>query len=344
MTTQFVFLDVGNADSMIVQSGESSAIIIDIPKPSVVRKWLERQGIVNIDCIYFTHGHADHLPSLYRIVTFIKEWLKNGSVKTVCIPTETIRKAWKTLQISASKKTSKRSQQLSHALAHLKQWEQEKTMVVKRVERDPYPHKYGPLDVYVLHPSYLFYEAHHTQYSRKLNETSLVLRIEYGDFSALLLADVEGSGVKELLSYSKNEELRAKLVKIPHHGAWPKNSSELKMLLEKIDAEVAVLSVGSKNPYGHVVPELFRTLQTLQAAPSQRLKTFLCTDVTRTCIFSASERAKMGRAGLSSRQACAGDIVITVDKAGQWVFGGKSRHQQRIAQLSRPACLGKADL
>lgn len=344
MTTQFVFLDVGNADSMIVQSGDASAIIIDIPKPSVVRKWLERQGVVNIDCIYFTHGHADHLPSLYRVVTFIKEWLKHGVVKTVCIPTETIRKAWKRLQASASEKASRKNQQLGHALARLRQWEREKTVVVKRVERDPYPHKYGPLDVYVLHPSYLFYEAHHTKYSRKLNETSLVLRIEYGDFSALMLADVEGSGVKELLSYSQDEELRANLVKIPHHGAWSKHSSDTGTLLEKIDAEVAVLSVGSKNPYGHVVPELFRTLLTLQAAPSHRLKSFLCTEVTRTCIFSASERAGMGRAGLANRQPCAGDIVITVDEAGQWVFGGKGTHQQRIAQLSRPACLGRADL
>ena len=64
------------------------------------------------------------------------------------------------------------------------------------------------------------------------------------------------------------------VLKIPHHGAWPKNASELVALLEHADPEMAVLSVGSRNTYGHVRPELFRALLGLQDRHDRRLRTF----------------------------------------------------------------------
>jgi beta-lactamase superfamily II metal-dependent hydrolase len=99
-----------------------------------------------------------------------------------------------------------------------------------------------------------FIEKHLAQTRSRLNEISLVLRISYDQFAALLLADIEGEGLKECLDICTEDELKANIVKIPHHGAYPKNSEDLKQLLEKIDAEIAILSVSSTNPYGHVMP------------------------------------------------------------------------------------------
>ncbi|RUT08303.1 hypothetical protein DSM106972_014710 [Dulcicalothrix desertica PCC 7102] len=61
-------------------------------------------------------------------------------------------------------------------------------------------------------------------------------------------------------------------------------------MLEKIDAELAVLSVGSTNTYGHVVPELFKLLLDQKDDKSKKLEKFVCTEVTRTCVYSASKR------------------------------------------------------
>jgi hypothetical protein len=142
----------------------------------------------------------------------------------------------------------------------------------------------------------------------------------------------------------KPDELNANIVKIPHHGAWPKNGDDLKQLLETIDAEIAVLSVGSTNNYGHVVPELFSLLLSLKNDTSKRLKNFACTEVTRTCVHSASERSSMGKSGLAKQQLCAGEITICAETSGQWELKTQTVHEDIISSLTHPACKGKADL
>jgi len=138
-----------------------------------------------------------------------------------------------------------------------------------------------------------------------------VLRIVYGEFIAMLLADLEDAGLSDYLSVVKaseaaTKEAKANIVKIPHHGAYPKNGDELKELLTLIDAELAVLSVGSTNQYGHVEPALFKALIELKDNKDKR---FICTEVTRTCKHSASHRATMTK-GLSKVEKCAGEITI----------------------------------
>ena len=75
-----------------------------------------------------------------------------------------------------------------------------------------------------------------------------------------MLADLEGKGITECLSICSDEELKAEIIKIPHHGAWKETGGEFEKLLDKIDPILAVLSVGSNNKYGHVKPDLFSEL------------------------------------------------------------------------------------
>ena len=77
------------------------------------------------------------------------------------------------------------------------------------------------------------------------NELSMVLRLTYGDFSALFTGDIEGSGLGALVG--SDEELSADLLKIPHHGS--KNSYD-EDFYRAVDADAVVISVG-KNSYGH---------------------------------------------------------------------------------------------
>jgi hypothetical protein len=188
----------------------------------------------------------------------------------------------------------------------------------------------------------MFLAEHSSTSATRLNERSIILKVNYKNFAAILLADLEGVGISECLDKCASGELKAHLVKIPHHGAWPANGADLEALLRKISAEIAVLSVGSKNPYGHVVPELFQLLLTLKSEKS--LKQFICTEATRTCIHSSSERGMMGKSGLAYRLPCAGDISVVADGSGRWVVNTAMNHSTQLASIKYAACEGRGDL
>lgn len=190
----------------------------------------------------------------------------------------------------------------------------------------------------------MYAQDHLATVKGKDNEISIVLRVSYGDFAALLLADIEGAGLKECINICQLHELSAKIVKIPHHGAFPKNGDDLEYLLESIDAELAILSVGSTNKYGHVVPDLFKLLLNQKDDKSKKLEKFVCTEVTRTCVHSACECASMNKSGLGKQQLCAGEVTILAETSGAWKREKETEHENVISTLKYPACKGFLDL
>ena len=339
MTCEFVFLPVGNADSMIIYPDGGSAIVIDLHQMSLLRKWFQNKKEINISRIYITHEHRDHFPSLEDLVTFLEHWLKSGTVGTLCLPYEVYKDAKK--KVASNRAANKR---LEDALLRLRQWEKNSVINFLESTRGSNPYSQDSLEIQVLHPGMLYAQDHLASIKSRDNEISAVLRVTYGAFAALLLADIEGAGLRECVEICKPHELNANILKIPHHGAWPKNGDDFKQLLEAIDAEIAVLSVGSTNNYGHVVPDLFGLLLSLKNDTSKRLKNFVCTDVTRTCVHSASDRSSMGRSGLSKQQLCAGEITILAETSGQWKLKTQTLHENIISSLPRAACKGQADL
>lgn len=339
MNCEFVFLPVGNADSMIIYPNGGSAVVIDLHKIPTLLKWFQNKKETNISRLYITHEHRDHFPSLEDLVTFLDNWLKSGKVGSICLPYQVYQQAKK--KVASNRTANKR---LEDALDQLGRWEKKNIITFIEVTRGSNPYSQDSLEIHVLHPGLLYAQDHLAKTGAKDNEISVVLRVTYGDFAALLLADIEGAGLKECVDICKPHELNANLLKIPHHGAWPKNGDDLKQLLEAIDAEIAVLSVGSTNNYGHVVPYLFDLLLHLKNDPSKRLKKIACTEVTRTCVKSASERSVMGKSGLDNQKLCAGEITILAETSGKWQFKTQTVHEDIISSLPRAACQGKADL
>lgn len=338
MTVEIAFLDVGNADSIVILPPGASAVVVDVPKPRRIHEWLESHNRTIIDCLYFTHAHQDHFPSLSKLKTFISGWLLNrGSLKFLCLPTDIIRNAH-------DKADKNREARLRDALDHLLLWQQSRKFDVIRGEVAPIPLKCDGILIHILHPSYLFFESYNKAHPHKVNELSLVLRVEYGEFRVLLLADIEQEGLATFLEYCKDDELDCQVIKIPHHGALQTDISTFQSLLERANPELAVLSVGSQNQYGHVVPQLFLELLKLKYDDAMRLKDFVCTQVTRTCLYSATERSAMGKQGLKTPHPCGGDIVILADSSGTWKLKNQEDHLHRINSIPLAACCGRADL
>lgn len=80
------------------------------------------------------------------------------------------------------------------------------------------------------------------------NNSSVVLRVSTHGRSLLLTGDVEVEAQQALLD--SGEDLTADVLKVPHHGS----SVQLPEFLDAVDADLAVISVGADNDYGHPSP------------------------------------------------------------------------------------------
>ena len=89
-----------------------------------------------------------------------------------------------------------------------------------------------------------------------LNNTSIVLKITYGETSFLFTGDAEREEEQDILN--RNFDLSATVLKVGHHGA---STSTSYPFLREIMPEYAVISVGSKNRYGHPTEETLSRLR-----------------------------------------------------------------------------------
>jgi competence protein ComEC len=80
--------------------------------------------------------------------------------------------------------------------------------------------------------------------TENLNDTSLVLRVSYGDVSFLLTGDFESPAQRILMGRS---DVTANILKVPHHGSKTSDPA----FLHAVNAEIAVISVGEGNQFGH---------------------------------------------------------------------------------------------
>jgi competence protein ComEC len=100
------------------------------------------------------------------------------------------------------------------------------------------------------------------------NESSLVLYLRYGRTDILFPGDMG----PELESILRERGLlgRCKVLKVPHHGARSNNPAGL---TETVRPELAVISVGGNNRFGHPSPE---ALENYRACGSRILRTDQC--------------------------------------------------------------------
>jgi competence protein ComEC len=96
----------------------------------------------------------------------------------------------------------------------------------------------------VLHP----YDGFYTMHSRDSDENndSIVLSIQGNKNSFLFAGDIEEEA-EEDLSYL-GEYLKSNVLKVPHHGS---RTSSSQVFVSAVSPDIAVISVGRKNPYNH---------------------------------------------------------------------------------------------
>ena len=121
------------------------------------------------------------------------------------------------------------------------------------------------------------------------NAGSIVLRVQCGDFSLLMTGDAEETAERRLTERYEAELLRSTVLHVGHHGS---DSSSTETFLSAVLPELAVISCGAANRYGH--PD-GRVLARLAETGCRILRTDLEGDIVLICDGTGYVRAGEGK-------------------------------------------------
>ncbi len=113
----------------------------------------------------------------------------------------------------------------------------------------------GAVRVRVLHPPVADWERR-----RVRNDDSVVLEVVYGDVAILLTGDIGADIERAILP--QLTPARTRILKVAHHGSRTSSSADL---LEAWRPQIAIISCGRGNSFGHPAPEVIERLKSVGA-------------------------------------------------------------------------------
>ena len=217
------FFDVGQGDSIFIETPDRQQILIDGGPTSII---LERLGQDmpfwdrTIDWLILTHPEHDHLAGLLEV-------LKNYQVENI-LWTGVVRDT-----------------------AEFREWQkliQEEGAEIfiakagQRIVWDAIPDSEGshPRQFDILYP----FESVAGEEMENSNNTSIVLRLVFGETSFLFTGDSTQAVEKKILQDTVDSDV----LKVAHHGS---KSSSAEEFIAKVSPKIAVISAGKDNSYGH---------------------------------------------------------------------------------------------
>ena len=224
---EVIFFDVGQGDAILIETPQGHQILIDGGPTSLILEKLSQEIPFwdrTIDLIILTHPESDHLAGLLDVLRSyqVKNILWTGVIRD----TGTFGQ-WQEL-IGKEKAEIYIAQAGQKIIAHQAVLE-------------------------VLHP----FENLAGKSVKDANNTSIVLRLNLGGISFLFTGDAYKSVERELLSLAK-QQLDADILKVGHHGSRTSSAQEF---IIGVLPEIAVISAGRNNSYGHPHQETLATLE-----------------------------------------------------------------------------------
>ena len=214
------FIDVGQALSVLVEC-DGQYMLYDggnVDDGSLVVSYLQSQGVEQLEYVFCSHAHEDHVGGLAAALAYFPAYHVYSPV------TEASTKCFKDF---------------------VKYTQQQGLQVEVPAVGTTWP--LGGATVTMVGPV--------AQYS-DTNDTSIVLRIEYGSTSFLLTGDMEKTAETDLVNSGVN--LRADVLQVGHHGS---STSTGYLFLNSVLPEMAVISCGVNNKYGHPHEETLSILR-----------------------------------------------------------------------------------
>ena len=239
-TLKVVVFDVGQGDSIFIQTPGEKQILIDGGESQIILEKLNQEMKFNdrqIDIVVLTHPHADHLGGLIEV---LKRYQVSAIWMTGVIHTSNVYLEFLNLIKEKNIPTK--------IIFSCQQDELEGCSDLIEIETG--------VQFKILYPLENLFEKR----IDNLNNSSIVMRLDYDNSSLLLMGDAETPVEKEILENFKIEELKADVLKVGHQGASDASSQEF---LEIINPEYAIISVGADNSYGHPSLRIIRRIERL---------------------------------------------------------------------------------
>lgn len=248
-------LDVGPADgdSILIISPTGKSVLIDAGdtgKGKVVVDALKRYNVQQLDYFVATHPHPDHIGGADEVIkaTKVLNVIDNGLAPDV---PESLATTAKSPPVAGKKVVAKKPDKSSSTLT--KFYDEYKDAITQsgaHYEKVLAGAKYdlgGGVRLTVLAPTEPLFTKEQMKTGGNLpNANSIVMRLDYGDFSMLLPGDAEEQTEHRLLTKELN--LKASILKVGHHGSKYATSQDL---VDRAKPAVAIISCGEWNRYGH---------------------------------------------------------------------------------------------
>jgi len=219
-------LDVGQGDAILIQQGNQQVLVDGGPRPQTIALELGKKMPFwdrTIELMVSTHPSADH-------VTGLVEVLNRYQVKQILHPDLDFE-----------------SDIYDEWLKLLKKKDIKCTIAQAGQQID-----LGRVVIEVLNPQI----PHLTGTESDIDNNGMVLHISMGEVSFLLTADIMWEAEFELITHRAN--LTSTVLKVGHHGSDTSTTPEF---LAVVNPEVAVISVGKDNYYGHPTSEVMERLE-----------------------------------------------------------------------------------
>ena len=223
-------IDVGQAESLLIVTPEGKTLLLDAGGmlgfsrsefdvgEDVVSPYLWSRGIRRLDAVALSHPHSDHMGGMAAVIANFRP-----------------REIWFGPHLP--------SEAFDRILSLCRQYAVE---LKPRAARQEFA--WGGARFQVLSP-----EADVEIKPRQADNASMVLRVSYGQNSALLPGDI-ASKVEDGFS---SRQAEADLLKVAHHGSKNSTSPEF---LATVRPRWVVISAGTRNPFRHPRPEVLARL------------------------------------------------------------------------------------
>lgn len=220
---QVDFIDVGQADSILVTIGGYS-MLIDAGNNNDgedVVDFIKAKGITKLDILVGTHPHEDHIGGMDDVISAF-------DIGQIIMP-----------KVSHTSKTYK------DVLLAI----QNKKMSITSAKAGQ-SYSLGDSDIKVISPINDDYKG--------LNEHSVVMHLTYKNNSFLFTGDMEKSNEEEVLNALEN--VKADVLKVSHHGSRTSSSDAF---LQAVSPKYGVIQVGKDNDYKHPHSDVLSRLKNM---------------------------------------------------------------------------------
>lgn len=210
------FVDVGQGNCTVIRSG-NEGVLIDAGEreySSKVLAFLEENGITRLRYVIASHPHSDHIGAMPAV-------LDKLDTDEIFLP-------------YIADKYAPTSKTYLNLLSTVDERDIKAEFLDENKTLD-----FNGVKIEILTP---------VEQTNSYNNMSLITKIEYGDMSALILADAENKEINSVMKANRSFDFSSYVIMLAHHGS---NTSLNETLLTKSDSEIAIISCGKDNSYGH---------------------------------------------------------------------------------------------